>query len=247
MMHLKAVPLKELLHFFQICRLRESRQVQDTGRVPFCQNHSPTAHRGEAVGRCQCRWDEACCSYLTVDVYAGCTIGCSYCAMKSYLNFAPLTVFSNPETGIKAIGELALKNPDRVVRAGSGEVGDSLLLDPVFGLTEDYIRGLAEYKNVFFETRTKTDFVSHLLEIKEKGNAVIGFSVNPEKIVASEEGDSASLEQRLAAAEKAAALGFKISFHVDPIFTGSDEDYIDLLQHIMAFNPIKYMDKSWNV
>jgi spore photoproduct lyase len=194
-----------------------------------------TSPRGEVVGRCQCRWGEACCNYLTVDIYAGCSLGCSYCVMKSYLNFAPLTVFADPRPGLSRIREIAARNPDRAVRVGSGEVGDSLLLDPIFGLSGDYIAGLADLPNVFFESKTKTNFVSHILGIKEKGNAVIGFSVNPQEVVDAEEADSAPVGERLQAAREALASGFRVAFHIDPIFAGFEDQYRALVRELKSF------------
>jgi len=155
--------------------------------------------------------------------------------MKSYLNFSPLTVYADPGPGIRRIREIASLNTNKMVRVGSGEVGDSLLLDPVFQLSADYISGLADIPNVFFESKTKTSFVSHLLDIPAKGNAVIGFSLNPEEIVSTEEGESAGLEERLYAAKQAAQAGFLLSFHFDPIFSGFDEAYCDLIRRLKDF------------
>jgi spore photoproduct lyase len=181
-----------------------------------------TTSKGRILSRCPGSKGHQCCNYLTVDLYIGCGIGCSYCAMQGYLNFAPQTVQVDTETGIKALRKTALSNTNRTIRVGSGEVGDSLLFDPVFGLTEDYITGVSDLPNVFFETKSKTSFVDHLLDIPEKGNAVLGFSLNPPDIIKKEEGLSAPLEERLEAARKAVRAGYLVSFHFDPVIAGSD-------------------------
>ncbi len=158
-----------------------------------------------------------CCNYITVDLYLGCPLGCEYCIMKSYLNFSPVTVYLDPEVSISKIKTLARRNYNRVLRVGTGETGDSLLLDPVFELSKLFIRSLASITNLYFELKTKTHFVDHLLNIEPKGNTVIGFSLNPQSMISAYEGISSSLEQRIEAARKAAENDYYISFHFDPL------------------------------
>jgi len=181
-----------------------------------------TLPRGERLGYCPGSRGHLCCNYLTVDLYVGCPLGCTYCIMKSYLNFSPITVYPYASSSIERIREISFSNPGRMVRIGTGEVGDSLFLDPVFELSEEFIRGLADCENVFFELKTKTHFVDHLLGIHKKGNAVIGFSLSPDKIAEREEGDASSLKNRLEAAAKAVENGFLVSFHFDPVFLTDD-------------------------
>ncbi len=176
-----------------------------------------TLPRGETVGYCPGTRGHVCCNYLTVDLYLGCTLGCSYCIMKSYLNFEPVTVYADPDPSIARIREIASLNPGAMVRVGSGETGDSLLLDPIFELSADFIRGLSDLSNVWFESKTKTDQVDHLLSIPDKGNAVIGFSLNPEAVFRDEEGFAATPDERLDAAARALDAGYLLAFHFDPV------------------------------
>jgi len=147
--------------------------------------------------------------------------------MKSYLNFEPVVVYADPGPPLERIRRISAENPDRQIRVGSGETGDSLELDPVFGLTGEFIRGLADLPNVRFEAKTKTDFVDHLLDIPAKGGAVIAFSLNAREIHRAEEGEAASIDRRLRAAEKAVRAGYMTAFHFDPViaFPGWREAY----------------------
>ncbi|MCQ2603781.1 MAG: radical SAM protein [Spirochaetia bacterium] len=181
-----------------------------------------TSPRGKTVGKCPGSKGHMCCNYLTADLYLGCTLGCSYCIMKSYLNFAPVTVYADPMPSIQQIKSIAAQNPDRTVRAGTGETGDSLQFDPMFRMSEIFVQELSSYPNIFFEMKTKTPFVDHLLDIKHKGNAVIGFSVNPPEIIQEQETDTFSLDMRLEAARKAVDAGFNVAFHFDPIIAVKD-------------------------
>jgi spore photoproduct lyase len=195
------------------------------------------APRGKTVTPCPGSRGHICCNYITVDLYLGCTLGCGYCIMESYLNFSPLAVYLEPERSIARLQELALQNRDLTIRAGTGEVGDSLLLDPLFGLSEVFITALSAHPNVYFELKTKTGFVDHILDIEPKGNAVIGFSVNPQAHIDAHEPRASSLADRLDAARKALEAGYRLAFHFDPIFFSErwEEEYLSLVGILRQF------------
>jgi spore photoproduct lyase len=193
--------------------------------------------RGKTVTRCPGSRGHLCCNYITVDLYLGCTLGCGYCIMESYLNFSPLTVYLEPERSIARLQELARLNGDRTIRAGTGEVGDSLLLDPLFRLSETFITALSAYPNVYFELKTKTHYVDHLLGVEPKGKAVIGFSVNPHAYIRAYEPGASSLRDRLDAARKVLAAGYRLAFHFDPVFYSEnwEGDYLRLVDALSEF------------
>ncbi|MCL2792533.1 MAG: radical SAM protein [Spirochaetaceae bacterium] len=196
-----------------------------------------TKRKGALVTRCPGTRRHICCNYLTVDLYEGCTLGCSYCIMKSYLNFSPITVYVDSSASIEEIKRIALSNKDRIVRVGTGEVGDSLQFDPLFEMSADFIQGLADTENVYFEAKTKTCFVDHLLEIKNKGNGVISFSLNPEEIILTEETEAFSLDNRLDAATKAVKAGYNLAFHFDPVICEEEWEkrYLDTIEKLSVF------------
>ena len=196
--------------------------VTDASEIPEDKRNGKSVylHRqiGAPITRCPGSKGQLCCNYLTVELYSGCPIGCTYCIMRSYLNFSPVSIPVETEPIVTELGRIAEGNPGRMIRAGTGETGDSLLYDPLFGLSRPIIEGVAGYENVFFELKTKTSFVEHLLSSEPKGNSIIGFSVAPQSIIDREEGSAASLADRLRAARKAVNAGFGVSFHFDPIF-----------------------------
>jgi spore photoproduct lyase len=219
----------------------EFHLVDDRSEIPAQHLKGTTCylclHRGDPVGPCPGTKQHLCCNYHTVDLYSGCGIGCSYCIMRSYLNFSPVTVYADPRPSIDRIAGEAKKRGGRPLRVGTGETGDSLLYDPVFRLSEEFVGGLSGLANVHFEMKTKTDFVDHLLNIPRKGNAIIGFSLNPPEIGTAEEGFSSPVEQRIAAARKAVSAGYRTSFHFDPVIKTDlwEKLYFPLVDSLAGF------------
>ena len=196
-----------------------------------------TAGRGQKCGRCPGSAGHLCCNYLTIDLYEGCPIGCSYCIMKSYLNFKPVTVNVDTEAIGEEMEQLFDRFPGRVFRIGTGETGDSLFYDPLIELSADLVARAAVRENVFFELKTKTAYVDHLLSLEPKGKTVIGFSLNPEVVAAAEEGWAHPLIERLAAAQRAVRAGYLVSFHFDPIIriSGWEAQYKGVIEQLRVF------------
>jgi len=90
---------------------------------------------------------------------------------------------------------------------------------------------------VYFELKTKTHFVDHILDIGQKGNAVIGFSVNPQAYIDAHEPRASSLTDRFHAARKVLEAGYRLAFHFDPIFFSENwqEEYLRLVEVLGQF------------
>ncbi len=91
--------------------------------------------------------------------------------------------------------------------------------------------------NLLLELKTKTDHVDHLPRLGKNGNIVIGFSLNPQEIIDSEEPCAASLERRLEAAGRAAERGYRIAFHFDPVIAeeGWEDRYLPVARSLSRF------------
>ena len=121
-------------------------------------------------------------------------------------------------------------------RIGTGEVADSLALDPIIGLSRLLVPFFAEYPNASLELKTKTDCVDELLDIDPRGRVVVSWSVNAPQIIAEEEHGTATLTERMAAAQRVQQAGYRIGLHFDPLveFEGWEDGYTKAIETIFA-------------
>lgn len=201
--------------------------------------------RGEILQKCPGSHGHICCNYYVINLYIGCPLNCTYCILQAYLN-QPFTIINvdvkNIFNNLKTIFK---NNTSKFYRIGTGELGDSLVYDPLTNFSTDFINFFAKFPDCIFEFKTKTNFVENILKIDSPGNIVIGFSVNPPCVIKNEEGFSSSLIDRLEAAKKLVKKGYKIALHFDPIINipDFDKEYFELIDTI--FNYVSYKDIAW--
>lgn len=200
--------------------------------------------RGDILKRCPGSLGHICCNYYVINLYIGCPLNCTYCILQEYLN-QPFTIINVDIEKIFDTLDNIFKKNKKFYRIGTGELGDSLVYDPLTEFSKNFIRFFSNYQGNIFEFKTKTVFIDNIMQVDSPGNIVIGFSLNPEIVIKSHEGFSSSLIERLDAAKKLVKKGYKISLHFDPIINIADFDikYFDLIKII--FNYISGKDIAW--
>lgn len=158
----------------------------------------------------------ACCNYFVLNLGFQCDMDCSYCYLQSFINSNYLTVYSNIEAALAELRSMEhLRN--QPVRVGTGEVIDSLSLDPITLYSRQLIPFFRDYPQWKLEFKTKSAFVDQFLDCDHAGNIIVSWSINPPIVIDSEEKGTASFYERLDAAEKCVRKGFAVSFHIDPM------------------------------
>lgn len=177
-----------------------------------------------------------CCNYLVINETTNCPIDCSYCILQNYINNPAITVYTNIEKIYSELKNVSELNPERILRIGTGELTDSLALDPVTGISEKLVRHIQQLPNILLELKTKTDHIQHLFALDPQ-RIVLSWSVNPDRRVKSDEKLSAQLEKRLKAAKKAQQKGFLTGLHFDPIIFDQDwsQSYRELIEQIATY------------
>ncbi len=173
--------------------------------------------RGRLLKSCPGTQNYYCCGYRILHFGTQCTLDCTYCILQAYLNQPNLRLFGNTGEILEELSTELEQNPDRLHRIGTGEFTDSLLLDPLTGLSKVLVPFFARTKNAVLELKTKTNFIENLVGLDHNGRAITAWSLNSEQVQRSEEPKSATLEERLAAARRCADLGYFLAFHFDPL------------------------------
>ncbi len=163
----------------------------------------------------------ACCNYFVLNLGFQCDMDCSYCYLQSFINSNYLTVYTNIDDAFDELASMEHLH-DQPVRVGTGEVIDSLSMDPITLYSRKLIDFFKNYPKWNLEFKTKSDQVDQFLDCDHAGNVIVSWSINPPEVIEKEEHGTARFEQRLLAAEKCRDKGFKISFHIDPMIWHPD-------------------------
>lgn len=193
-------------------------------------------HRGGFLHHCPAGVSGmVCCNYLVMNFSSNCPFDCSYCFLQDYLaNNPALKVFTNVAESLAEIAPVLQAHPERTFRIGTGELADSLALDHLTDLSCELVPFFAQRPNALLELKTKSDCIGNLLRLDPKDRVVVSWSMNAPAIAALEERGTANLDERIAAAERVQAAGYKIGFHFDPLIAhdGWEEGYRDVIQRM---------------
>lgn len=231
----------------------ESDVVEDAGLIKLpddfdlARRHMIlTRHRGKALRPCAGSSSENfCCGAMSLEMISSSPIECSYDAnFPSTPRAAVATVNVDLEAMLAEVSSFLAKNHGRFFRIRAGAVADLMALDPMIDFARVLIPFFASKRNAILEIVTRTSFIDHLLDLKHRMRTVISWPLNTESIVASEERGAATLDERLAAAGKAAAAGYGVGFHIDPIIInstveGAISEYGALIDKALASVPAR--------
>ncbi|MEE8637776.1 MAG: DNA photolyase [Candidatus Margulisiibacteriota bacterium] len=184
---------------------------------------------------CPCAVHHLSCDYVVISHILGCPYDCSYCFLHTFYGKDEIVVYDNEADIIAQLSDY-MRTAEKPLRIGTGEFSDSLALDKETGLSRRLIEFFAGQDRHLLELKTKSAEVDHLLDLDHKGKTVFAWSVNPEKIVKSDESGSVSLPERLAAAKRCVEVGYPVAFHYDPIifYSGWDRDYKEVVDLIFS-------------
>ncbi len=175
-----------------------------------------------------------CCGYHVINAVTNCTMDCSYCVLQGYLNNPFLTFYSNWDDLLREIEDFLSMKRNPLSRLGTGELSDSLALESIFPVSQFLIPFFAGRENGLLELKTKSAMVDPILHLDHRGKTIVSWSLNPPGVIREEERNTASLEERIGAAEQCQRKGYPLGFHFDPMFDypGWEEGYREVVQSI---------------
>ncbi|MFQ5680871.1 MAG: radical SAM protein [Candidatus Omnitrophota bacterium] len=195
---------------------------------------------------CPCTKGAAGCGYHIFNLAFGCIFECSYCYLQEYIDTPGIILAANIDEPLAAFAGYEKsygRAGKRQFRIGTGEFSDSLMLDEITEYSLPIIRFFAKRKNATFEFKTKSQNIANLLKAEHGGNIIVSWSLNPPGIIGENEFFTASLSQRLKAAQRCVRAGYKVGFHFDPIFyfAGWEKEYGRLTDRLFATVKAKHI------
>lgn len=205
-----------------------------------------TRHKGEFLKKCPGSDGQVCCNYFVINFASNCPMDCSYCYLQEYLaHNSALKVFANTDDLLAEAEALLGRHRRYFFRIGTGEITDSLALDPYIGFSRQVVPFFAEQPNVLLELKTKSDCVDDLLRLDSKGRVVVAWSMNPQPVIDAEEHGTASFNERLKAARRCQEAGYRLGFHFDPMieYPRWEDDYRQMIEAL--FDTVDWRCISW--
>jgi spore photoproduct lyase len=191
--------------------------------------------KGSFIKPCPCTPHYIGCNYFIINSDLNCPLDCSYCILQQYLNNSLVTVHSNSDEMWAHLDDFIDKQRGRILRIGTGELGDSLATDHMTERSKDLIEYFRTKTNVLFELKTKTTNIKNVMDTESADNVIVAWSLNSEKIASLEEIGAPSVSERIEAAKQVSAKGYKVAFHFDPIILYKDweEGYAGVIDNLM--------------
>jgi spore photoproduct lyase len=188
---------------------------------------------GQFIKHCPCTPGVVSCGYYNMNLHTGCPYCCSYCILQAYLETKDPIYYTNFEDMERELVEAS--QTLEYLRIGTGELSDSLALDPHTNYSQKILTVFEKFPDILFEFKTKSIHVENILNYGKKlNNIVMAWSLNPREVIEREELLTPDLFSRLKAMEKVQKQGYKIAIHFDPIvfFQGWEAAYLELIQAI---------------
>jgi spore photoproduct lyase len=172
----------------------------------------------------------------------GCPGGCQYCYLQTHLGRKPyIRVYVNLDEILAAIQKICEKNQPRITTFEASSTSDPLAVEHITGSLAKTIEFFGELKSALLRVVTKFAAVEPLLNINHQGRTRFRFSLNSSEIIRKFEPNTATMDERITAAQKIARAGFPLGFVIAPLFIypGSETDYTELFKKLAAaLNPV---------
>jgi spore photoproduct lyase len=159
---------------------------------------------------------------------------CSYCVLQGYLNNPFLTLYTNWDGLLQEIEAFLARDHQFLIRLGTGELSDSLALEPIFPVSQFLVGFFSKCQKGILELKTKSANIDSLLDLDHQGKTVISWSLNSPDITGEEEIRTASLKDRIEAARRCQEQGYPLGFHFDPIlyYPGWEKGYQETIRQL---------------
>jgi len=164
----------------------------------------------------------------TFSCVLNCPFSCSYCFLRGRYHSADIVYFVNADDFQNAIAKKIQEHNARCLFF-SGFDSDSLAMEPILNVLDDFWPFFAARQDADFELRTKSSAIAPLLKRDPLHNVIVAMTLTPSSLASLWEKGAASTEKRLKALETLEQHGFSLGIRFDPIFPGYEKAYEDLV------------------
>ena len=193
-----------------------------------------TRNKGAFVRSCPGTRIYTCCGYQILHIGTFCTMDCTYCILQSYFHPPVLQYFVNHDRLFLELDHLFLKK--KITRIGTGEFTDSMIWETWTDLSSRLVPKFSKQSHAVLELKTKTTAIDGLRHLGHNRKTIMAWSLNTDRVIRNEEFHTASLSERLRAAEICESWGYPLGFHFDPmvIYDGCEEEYREVVQKLFS-------------
>lgn len=180
-------------------------------------------------------------AHYQLPLTTSCPGKCEYCYLLTSLPTKPyLRAYVNIEEILNRAGEYIGQRRPRLTLFEGSATSDPVPVERYTGALARTIEFFAGQDCGRFRFVTKFTDVDSLLELKHHGHTTIRFSLNRPEVISAYEHGTASLKDRLEAAEKVARAGYPLGFMIAPIILEGNATlraYQQLLRQIRSRIP----------
>lgn len=169
---------------------------------------------------------------------------CSFSHLPRRLTNPYVTIFVNIEEVLAELGRKCGASPGQKFVVRCGALGDALALDPITKFSQIMVPFFAWTPNAYLELVTRTANIAELLLLEPKQHTTVVMLLTPPNIIRREEQGTASLDERLAAAQAVLGKGYRLRISIDPILHSAEweAEYDELLRTLFAAIPAAQID-----
>ena len=220
----------------EVRRLQESERLRATQKRGAAGDDSADGNDAPTVLLTAMRWGEAgslfpgygwaetrngayerdangvvCQTAVEIQTIFGCAFDCAYCPYTSVINIA-----CDLENFVQRLEESFDERPSQQLYKLNNR-SDTLCFEPEYGLSALLVRAFARSRDRQLMLYSKSDNVSHLLDLEHEGRTITCFTLTSPATARLLEPSAPSFDERLAAAAQCAKAGYPVRFRFSPI------------------------------
>jgi len=148
-----------------------------------------------------------------------CPEGCQYCYLQTHLGNKPyIRVYVNLAEILESVKKITEKNAPGITTFEAASTSDPLAVEHLTGSLAKTIEFFAGLKSAFLRVVTKFTAVEPLLMLNHQGRTRFRFSLNTAEIIRKFEPNTATLAERISAAQKMVQANYPLGFIIAPLF-----------------------------